>query len=228
MRILGHRGARREAPENTLAGIERALAAGADGVEVDVRRTADGRLVVIHDATVARTTDGRGSVARMSFDTLRGLDAGDGERVPSLEEVVLAVRGRGELFVEVKDPGCAVDAARLVARTGDVRECLVKCFDHRPLAAVRAAAPGLRTGCLLVGRPADPVTLARVAGADVLSLDHAWLDADLVDACHSAGVAVCAWTCNAPRAARRLRSIGVDWLVTDVPSRLVPVLRDRV
>ena len=218
MKILGHRGARHEAPENTLSGIERALAAGVDGVEIDVRRTRDGRIVVIHDATVDRTTDGTGLVSAMTFDELRTLDAGGGERVPLLEEVVEALRGRGELIVELKEAAHAMDVARCLRELDATDFCHVISFDHRPLAAMRQAAPGLRTGCLLVARPVDAVGLVRAAGADAISIQIEFVDADLIADCHAAGIVVCAWNCNEPREVAHYREMGLDWLGTDEPS----------
>jgi glycerophosphoryl diester phosphodiesterase len=225
MRILGHRGARHEAPENTLAGIEHGLAAGVDGVEVDVRITSDGRIVVIHDATVDRTTNGSGPVAGMTFDELRTLDAGDGERVPLLEEVVAALRGRGVLSVEIKERAHALPVARRLHELDATGFVNIISFDHRPLAVAAEAAPGLRTGCLVVARPADPVGLVMAAGADFLSIHLAYVDAELVATCHAAQVPVCAWNCNEPGDLPRYAEIGVDWLGTDEPSRVVPATR---
>src|SRR6476661_4186647 len=86
--LLGHRGAPHEAPENTLAAFQRAFAYGIDGVETDVQRTADGHLVLIHDDRVDRTTNGQGNVRELKWDELRALDAGQGERIPSLDELL--------------------------------------------------------------------------------------------------------------------------------------------
>ena len=99
---IGHRGAAGHAPENTLASIEKAIALGADLVELDVQRTRDGYLVIIHDKTVDRTTDGTGSVSRMTLATLRTLHAGDGQRVPTLEEALQVANGRVGLIPEIK------------------------------------------------------------------------------------------------------------------------------
>ena len=105
--IIGHRGAAAEEPENTLRSFRRALDSGAAAVELDVQLTKDGRLAVIHDATVDRTTNARGRVQDFTLAALQRLDAGLGEHVPGLEEVVELVWGRGQLLVELKHPEAA-------------------------------------------------------------------------------------------------------------------------
>ncbi len=225
MKVMGHRGARHEAPENTLPSIERALAAGVEGVEVDVHLSRDGELVVIHDETVDRTTDGQGAVAALSLAELRLLDAGGGAPLPTLVEVLEAVRGRAELFVEIKAAGCEEPVVRAIEALGMRGGCLVKAFDHRHVARVKTLAPDLRTGCLIYGRPIDPVAVVRAAGADFLSIGIGLVDADLVRQCHEGGVMVCAWNCNDPATAPRYRDMGIDWLGTDVPSQVVPAVR---
>jgi glycerophosphoryl diester phosphodiesterase len=227
VKLLGHRGARHEAPENTLPSIELALAAGVDGVEVDVHMSADGRCVVIHDETVDRTTDGAGRVSELTFAQLRELDAGDGAQVPALEEVLEATRGRAVLFVELKGPGCEDAVVQLAADLGLRDSVKVKAFDHRWVARVKELDPGLSTGCLIYGRPVDPVGLLRAANADFLSLGVALADAELTAACHAAGLQVCAWNCNDPDQLPRLQAMDLDWLGTDAPSTIVPAARGR-
>src|SRR5256885_16654645 len=97
--ILGHRGAPAEAPENTLASFRRAAELGADGIELDVQRSADGRLPLIHDARVDRTTDGHGTVGELPWATLAALDAGNGERIPTLDDLLAFAAGRPPFFL---------------------------------------------------------------------------------------------------------------------------------
>lgn len=228
MKLMGHRGARHEAPENTLGGIVHALEAGVTAIEVDVHRAADGELVVIHDETVDRTTDGRGPVRERSVAELKALDAGGGERIPTLDEVLATVAGRVErLFVELKVGGCEAAVVEAVAARKATSWCLVKAFDHRIAARAKALATDLPTGVLIVGRPVDPVGLVRAAGADLLSISVHTIDADLVAACHEAGLEVCAWNCNDPAEVAGYRAMGVDWLGTDRPTTVVPAARSR-
>ena len=104
---IGHRGAAGHTPENTLASVEKAISLGADLVEVDVQRTSDGHLIIIHDERVDRTTNGAGSVSGMSLGALRELDAGAGCRIPTVEELLQTVNGRVGLILELKIKGLA-------------------------------------------------------------------------------------------------------------------------
>lgn len=223
MKVLGHRGARHEAPENTLLGVEVALRAGVDGLEVDVHLTRDGHVVVIHDDTVDRTCAGHGRVADLTLDELQRLDAGQGEQVPTLAQVLETARGRAEVFVELKAPGCEDAALRVIADLRAQADCCLIAFDHRQVARAKTLSPAVRTGCLLVARPVDPVGLVRAAGADLLSVNLQFVDADLVAACHADGLQVCAWNCNTPADLPRLRATGLDWLGTDTPTTIAPL-----
>ncbi|WP_158609608.1 glycerophosphodiester phosphodiesterase [Cellulomonas triticagri] len=114
--VSGHRGASFELPENTLAAFRRALEHGADGIELDVALTSDGVAVVLHDESVDRTTDGTGSVADLTLAQVRALDAGGGERVPTLDEVLALAAGRAEVNIEIKAADAAPAVAEVVAR----------------------------------------------------------------------------------------------------------------
>lgn len=224
MKVMGHRGARHEAPENTLPSIARALEAGAEAIEVDVQPTRDGALVVIHDETLERTTDGAGRVDAHILAELRALDAGDGAQVPTLAEVLELCRGRAELFVELKAPGCEARVVQAIQAADQVEACFVKSFVHPWLLTVKALEPALRTACLLYGRPVDPAAVARAAKAEVFSVGIALLDPDLVERCHAGGVQVCTWNCNDPDAAGRYRDLGVDYLGSDTPTAVCAAL----
>lgn len=111
---IGHRGALGHAPENTLAALELAITYGVDMVEFDVRRTADGTLVLLHDDSVDRTTNGEGSIEEWSLSMLRELDAGGGERIPLLEEALACLSGRAGAMIELKVRGIAADVCAKV------------------------------------------------------------------------------------------------------------------
>ncbi len=154
--ILGHRGAPAEAPENTLAAIRRALERGADGVEVDVQRCADGRLVLIHDTTVDRTTDGTGRVDRLPWSALAALDAGEGERIPALEELLAFAAGRAAagtapfLNLELKMPGVGPDVLDALARADYRGPLALSSFDYPSLIPLANSAPAPRGA--IIGR----------------------------------------------------------------------------
>jgi glycerophosphoryl diester phosphodiesterase len=231
--IVAHRGASRYAPENTLAAFRLALDQGVRAVECDVRLTKDDHLVVIHDATVDRTTDGSGLVSALSLDTVRGMDAGRwfgaefaGERVPLLEEVLRLVRGRALIQVEIKnDPiPCAGIEARVVGALvgcGIEDDALVISFDHQSVRAVRGLRPDITTGILYAARLVDPVAAAHGAGATALCLDWAYLDRELVAQARGARLGVCVWTVDHEAAFRRCQELGVDAVASNDPPLLL-------
>lgn len=169
MLIGGHRGNPAEYPENTLASFRSALDLGLDFIECDVHLSRDGHLVVIHDETVDRTTDGSGAVAEMTCAELRRLDAGRGERIPLLSEVIDLCGDRAILAVEIKQPrrGYPEIEARLfeaLDRAGMVRQSCVISFDWPTLDRVRALSSDLAVG-LLELRPPHPELVAAAEAA---------------------------------------------------------------
>jgi glycerophosphoryl diester phosphodiesterase len=233
-RTLGvaHRGASRYAPENTLAAFRRALGDGAPAVECDVRRTSDGHLVVIHDPTVDRTTDGRGAVGSFTLDALLRLDAGRwfapewaGERVPLFSEVLELVRGRALIKVEIKnDPipveGIAHQVVDAVRHHRMHEEAFVMSFDHQVARAVRSADARIATGILYAARLVDPVSAARAAGADGLCVHWGYVDRQVVAQARGAGLGIFVWTVDDEETFRRCLDLDVDG-VTSNDTRLL-------
>ena len=222
---IAHRGASAIAPENTLAAIRRAIELGARWVEVDVQACADG-LVVIHDDTLERTTNGHGPLATQTVDALRKLDAGylqpgHGERIPLPDEVLDLCRGRCAVNLELKAPNVAPRLLPLLAQTlaggWPADALLCSSFDWPQLAALRAALPGLSLGVLCEQVDAAAVTMAHALGARVIAcaLQHA--DADAVAAAHGAGCALWVFTVNDADCAARLAALGVDGIFSDHP-----------
>lgn len=153
MLVIAHRGGPDRAPENTLAAFRTAIAVGADGVELDCQRSRDGALVVIHDETVDRTTNGRGQVGDLSLAELRALDAGQGEPVPTFEEVLgLAQAGGVQLVAEIKSPhlypGLEIEMFRAVEAAGYLDRTIFISFDWEALKRLQAAAPQAQLGAL--------------------------------------------------------------------------------
>ncbi len=217
---IAHRGASAQAPENTLAAVRRAIELGASWLEVDVQACADG-LVVIHDETLERTTNGHGPVAGQALTALRALDAGNGERIPLPQEVLDLCRGRCGVNLELKGPGVAPrllpvlrDALTNRWPAGDL---LASSFDWTQLVTLRAALPGLPLGVLTEQVSEQACAVARAMQASVIgcALEHA--DAAAVTAAHGAGCRLWVFTVNAADAAARLAALGVDGVFTDRP-----------
>ncbi|MFF4326492.1 glycerophosphodiester phosphodiesterase [Streptomyces sp. NPDC001591] len=215
---IGHRGVMGVEPENTLRSFIRAERCGMDAIALDVRLSKDGALVVLHDAEVDRTTDGAGAVADLTLAELRELDAGQGERVPVLEEVVDAVRV--PLQVSVQDPATAGALVELLLRGDLTARVEVASADALLLAEVARRIPGLR-GTLRVERPgADPaelVALARSAGAAAVAADVRRLTQEAVEAAHAAGLRVTGWAVNSLELLRLARALQLDGAATDFP-----------
>jgi glycerophosphoryl diester phosphodiesterase len=215
MFIIGHRGARAVAPENTLAALKGGMAC-ADYVEVDVRQTEDGALVTVHDPTVDRTTNGHGAVGALSLDEVRRLDAGGGERVATFDEVLDLVLGRCGLVVEIKEVGTEVAVCEAVREHGTDRVLIVS-FYPSSLEVVREVLPQVKTG-LIFSRPLeDPIGLALSVGAGVLLPRADRLGRDLVAQAHAHYLLVVPWVLNTEGEVRRAAAMGADGFATDDP-----------
>jgi len=217
---IGHRGACGHAPENTLASIEQAIALRCDLTEVDVRRTADGSLILLHDERVDRTTNGKGAVAEMDLEDVRKLDAGEGQTIPTLEEALRTAHGRIGLILELKAEDLAYEVCGVVRASGFPGELIYASFLHDELQHIRQADPEAKTLALFKGAPANPAAeAARIRATHVgLRFDTATLP--LVKALHRAHLPVFVYTVNRPTDIARMRALGVDGIVSDVPERI--------
>lgn len=216
--VIGHRGAAGLEPENTLRSFERALRIGVDAVELDVY-CVDGNLVVIHDDTLERTTNGRGKVMAMSYEALRQFDAGKGERIPTLDEVLDLVAGRVTVNVELKGKGTAAPLAEHVAAHPN-DDLLVSSFDHRELEKFRAAAPKARVAPLFHKASSRMFEIADALGAWSINLSVEIALPDRLRAITDNGYRSLVYTVNDPTVAKRLRSDGAGGVFTDYPDRM--------
>lgn len=219
LRVIGHRGAAGLRPENTLASFAHAVALGVDGIELDVHLTADGHLAVIHDERVDRTTDGTGKVADFTLDALRQLDAGGGERIPTLAEVLTAVPLAVAVNVELKGAGTAIPVAHCIGTLD--RPLLVSSFDHAELARFHALCPGVACAPLFGRWRRDALTTARALGAWSVHLADRIASAENVAAVRQAGRECLVYTVNDAGRAKALRRLGVAGVFSDYPDRLL-------
>ena len=232
--VVAHRGASAAAPENTLAALRLAAAMGARWAECDVRASADGVAVVLHDATLERTTDGRGSVAARTAAELAALDAGAwfdagfaGEPLPTLAAVAAEAGRLGlGLNVEIKAETAAAARATVAAAAPVLAAwdgaLVVSSFQAAALAALRAEAPGLRRGVLCRRRVGTAeIAAARALAAVSLHADRRAFDAATAGRVAAAGLWPVAYTVNDTAEARRLWRAGVATLITDTPDRLL-------
>jgi glycerophosphoryl diester phosphodiesterase len=216
--IIGHRGAAGLEPENTLRSFARAVEIGVDAIELDVY-CVEGHLVVIHDDTLERTTNGRGNVMATSFDALRRLDAGRGERIPTLEEVFAATPRGLTINVELKGPGTAEPVARCIADSAHV-DALVSSFDHPELTQFHATAPDVRVAPLFHRANARMFDIAAALDAWAVNLSEKLATAERLAAIAEHGYRSLVYTVNDPKVAQRLRDDGATGIFTDYPDRM--------
>jgi glycerophosphoryl diester phosphodiesterase len=246
-RIAAHRGGAALWPENSLLAFEKAIALGSDLLELDVHLAGDGTIVVIHDATVDRTTGGRGAIASLTAADLRQLrlkgpdGAVTAQRVPAFDEVLALATGSAVgLLVEVKGPGPGVrydglEEKILTALTsaGLHERAAIMAFNPDVISRVRALAPRARTTLLVSrgaverarARPEDTVEWARAAGVTDLGLEQSLVTSRVAAAARAAMLVLGVWTVNDEAAMRRVSALGVDILTTDRPDLAKRVLR---
>jgi Glycerophosphoryl diester phosphodiesterase len=218
--VVAHRGASGYEPENTLRAVRRALEMGVDAVEVDVRLSGDGVPVVIHDESVDRTTNGKGLVKSMSVEELRRLDAGKGERIPLLSEVLEEVKGKCVLFAELKEVGAAAPAFKIVEEMGMLDSVLFISFEQEALAAVKRLAPRSHVG-LIYAKPSDGIVAAKHLGCEFVLPHYRLATEKAVAFAHRMGLLVVAWTVDDAETAAELKRRGVDGITSNYPDRIL-------
>lgn len=224
--VWAHRGASKDAPENTLKAFRIAVEQGADGVELDVQLSADGHVVVCHDETLDRTTDGTGRIVERTLAELQRLDAGEGEVLPTLEQVLaLLAPTRLECNIEMKNsiepyPTMPQAVADVVAASGMTDRIWYSTFAHETVPDILAVTPTARVGLLLCrARAESVVTACRGTGAVAvhpdgrLLLGEGWLST-----VREAGLRVHPWTIDKPADLALAHAVGVDAIITNVPA----------
>ncbi|MFD1395625.1 glycerophosphodiester phosphodiesterase [Kroppenstedtia eburnea] len=251
---IAHRGASGHAPESTLPAYQLARRMGADWVELDLHLTRDGHLVVIHDETLDRTTDGTGPVRNYTLAQLKRLDAGSwfgkrhprkwhpdfqGLRIPTLEEVLRLKKGKIRFSIEIKPESAGpelegklirtLEKHRLLPGKGETSRVMIVSFDRASLNRVHRLMPRVPLIQLFHYREAgyfSPRTLRHIAAyADGIGYDHRRVSREDIRRAHRHGLMIHPYTVNRPRDMRRLIRWGVDGIVTNYPDRLNRVLR---
>lgn len=235
--VVAHRGLSAGFPENTLAAFRNAIAGGVDALELDLRRTADGEIVVLHDETVDRTTDGRGPLSRFTLREVKALDAGRhagdrfaGERVPTYQDVLDLTRASGVgLLLDIKESDRASHEyiVSLTSRNDATGRVIVGVRSVEDLRTFRALSPGIRA----LGFIPEVASIEAFdsAGADLIRLWPQWIDADpgLVGRVHALGRPVWVTAGTMPRdGLQTLIRRGVDGILTDLPDVLLPLVAD--
>lgn len=226
--IIGHRGSPRDHRENTLRSFRRAFDAGADAIELDVHGTADGAVVIHHDATTNSRPGESGPrvvIATTPLSALREIPIPDGP-IPTLSELLTQTPNDRTVFVEVKAKG--IEEAVVSVIRAAAKQCAVHSFDHRVARRIRDVAPEIPVGILQTSYPIDPVRPMHDAGARDLWQHWELIDSELIERVHADGGQVVAWTVNDDHVARRLAGWGVDGICTDVPAAMRALVDDAI
>jgi glycerophosphoryl diester phosphodiesterase len=237
---VAHRGDPMKRPQNTRSSFLSALEYDIDMIETDLNLTRDGRLVVIHDQIVDFTSNGTGEVYSFTLAELQRLDFGSwmgpafsGETIMTLEELLDLARGHDiALNIEIKNgpriyEGIAEKVVAVLNDRSAADRVIISSFDHAVIRHVKEIAPDIVCGILFSGGFIDPVTPARLAGADGLHPEYSWVHESLVSAARAAGLFVNVWTVDSQQQIKRMADLGVTGILSNYPERLVVVLKGK-
>ncbi len=213
---IAHRGASAYEPENTIRSFKRAIEMKADMIEFDVRKCLDGHMVVIHDNKVDRTTNGTGLVSKKTLSELKGLDAGMGEKVPTLEEALEFGKGKTKFVIELKEDGTEGNVVNLIKDYGLIEDVFIVSFKVKRLKVVKGLEPLLKTGLILFAS-LYPATLAKACGADAVAPFHWFITKGLIKKARNNGLYLFGWTVDSMEKAQHLKDMGVNGIVTNKP-----------
>ncbi|MDO8580451.1 MAG: glycerophosphodiester phosphodiesterase family protein [Candidatus Omnitrophota bacterium] len=222
---IGHRGAKGYEPENTLLSFQKALALKVDMIEFDVFSCRSGEVVVIHNNELQPTTDGTGYVTRKTLEQLKILDAGKGQTIPTLTEVLDLIDRQAKVNIEIKRANSSNGVIHTINRYVNEQgwaynDFIVSSFNRKILTTIRKASPHIPLGVLARRRSYTLFSFARKIQAKTLHLHHPLVRKDLLTKAHALGFNVFAWTVNTPAKIEYLIKIGVDGLFSDFPDRI--------
>ncbi|MEH7274276.1 glycerophosphodiester phosphodiesterase [Neobacillus vireti] len=237
--LVAHRGATGYAPENTIAAFDKGVEMKADYIEIDVQRSKDGELVIIHDNTVDRTTDGTGYVKDLTFEQIRGLDAGSwkgeqftGERIPTFDEILDRYHGKTGILIELKSPELypgieAQVAQKLIERNLDKpqnEKIIIQSFNFESMKLTNSLLPKVPIGVLTSNRAhtTEQALKEFATYADYFNPSYGIVSKELVDQVHSLGMKIQSWTVRSHEAAQFLLDMNVDGIITDYPDYVDP------
>lgn len=224
---IGHRGSAALEPENTLRAIGRAIDNKMDCVEIDVRKTKDHKIVVIHDEKVDRLSDGTGFVCDMNLSELKKLDFGKGERIQTLQEVINYVDGKCRLIIEIKEPTTEVQVAEIIEKNKFQEDCFVISYFHTSVRMIKGYSQKLHTGVLFKGEPVNIAEMVKQANAECAFAEFHYVTPQVVSKLHNAGLKVFVWNCDSKEDIMCLARMKVDGICSNDPELLANVLEGK-
>ncbi len=220
---IGHRGAMGHEPENTLLSVKKAMALGVDAIEIDVHRVAD-ELLVIHDSTLERTTNGQGYIVEKSLSYVRSLDAGKGQQIPTLEEVFKTVNRQVAINIELKGKQTAALVVNLIHRYlnygWSYDDFVVSSFNHYELQQVRNLDSNINLGLLLDGIPLNFFKIAQELKVITIINNYNYIDSTFIDSVHKKGLKCWAYTVNKSDKIKLMKQLKIDGIITNYPEKV--------
>ena len=213
---IGHRGARAYEPENTLRSFNKALEIGVDAIELDVRKTRDNQLVVIHDADVKRTTNGKGLVADLTLKEIKQFSTDKSEKIPTLEEALDFIGNKAKILIELKEPDTEEKVLNAVCAKKLEKNVIIVSFLEPALQKTRELNKTIETGLIYAKHP-NPVKAALELKANYLLPLYRFTHTANVEKAHENGLKVIVWTINTKEEAEEYKKKGVDGIATDKP-----------
>ncbi|MDH5440402.1 MAG: glycerophosphodiester phosphodiesterase family protein [Candidatus Bathyarchaeota archaeon] len=216
---IGHRGAKAYEPENTLRSFTKAIELGVDAVELDARRTREGEVVVIHDAKVDKTTNGKGSVSDLTLNEIKQLVTDKGERIPTLDEALDFLDKKVKILIELKETGLEEKVLGLIHEKGLEKNVIIVSFQEEALRKVRELDDEVDTGLIYV-RHRNPIKAALDLGAKYLLSLYRFTHTANVNKAHENGLKMIVWTINKQEEVLEYVKKGVDGIASDRPDIL--------
>lgn len=225
--VLGHRGARGHVAENTVASVKKAMELGVDGIEIDVFVCASGELVVFHDKTLEKLTDATGYIEDIDLDSIRKITVLGSEPIPTLDEVLETIQAKVVLNIELKGTQTAQPTYALLKEYFEAgklspKDVFISSFNWEELALFYTETKEVPIAVLTEDDPLDAIPVASQLAAFAINPNHKSLTKKNVKKIHEAGFKIYPWTINEPNDIERMKSLGVDAIITDYPERVFP------
>jgi len=223
--VIGHRGARGHAAENTLTSIQKAIELGVDGIEIDIFRCASGELVVFHDKSVEKLTDGTGFIEQLSLDSIKNLNVLGQEKIPTLNEVLDLINGEIILNIELKGSNTSFLTHQLInsyfkSTNWKPEKIFISSFDWNELRAFHQLNKEVRIAILTEDDPVYAIPIAKELNAFAINPNHKLLTKLNAEKIKSENISIYPWTVNEIKDINRMKKIGVDAIITDYPERV--------